>query len=379
MLTARELELIQLVHLRPGITRAEAAAVLSASSGTVTGLVRSLAGRRLLDERPASQSGTRGRPTRMLVPHASGPLVIAGVVSHEAWRLRIGEIGGAALAVETRQHRGMDGAALVSELAAAAQDLAGRFPGRVRGTGLALPGVVRGTVLVDAPLLGWRDLDMGRVAPRGSAPGRDTVLVVGNDASLAAYGEASRGAAKAAGLALHLYLDAGLGGALTHRGSVVSGTLGVGGEFGHMPFGRPDAQCPCGAMGCWVTDVGSLPLARALAERLPHDPVSYAGRVLQRASDGDARALAAVSDLAASLGRGIAGLVNGLDIDVVTLGGWAPDVGRLVPGVLDEAYTGGLMRFRRAEPPPIVSGGLGADAPDTGAAEQVWARLWAVL
>ena len=381
MLTTRELELLRLVHVQPGITRAQAAAALSASSGTVTGLVRSLSEARLLGERPAAPSGARGRPTRRLVAHADGPLVLAGVVSHEAWRLSVVQLGGTIIVTEGRRHDGMDGTALVHELGSSAARLADRFPGRIRGTGLALPGVVRGNVLLDAPLLEWRSLDMRSVAPAkdSSASAVDQVLAVGNDATFAALGEAVRGAAKDAELHLHLYLDAGLGGALTHHGVVVPGALGLGGEFGHMPFGDPTAQCPCGAMGCWTTAVGALPLAQALGEGLPRDAVSYAHRILERARQGNARALEAVADIATSLGRGIAGLVNGLDIDFITLGGWAPEVAELVPGVLTGAYTGGLMRFRRAEPPPLVAGGLGVDAAQTGASEQVWSELWATL
>ena len=71
--------------------------------------------------------------------------------------------------------------------------------------------------------------------------------------------------------------------------------------------------------------------------------------------------------------------MNGLDIDVVTLGGLAPDVAALVPDVLSGAYRDGLMRFRRADPPPVLAGSLGVEAPDIGAAELVWGRLWARL
>lgn len=380
MRSARELELLQLVHARPGVTRAQAATALSASSGTITGLVRKLSEARLLDDEPGDPSGTRGRPTRKLVPHADGPLVLVGVVSHESWTLSVNQLGGTVIATESHSHGVVDGARLVRELGAAARALAARYPGRVRGTGLALPGVVRGSVLVDAPLLSWRSLDLSRVAPREtSGSGANHVFVVGNDATLAALGEAARGAATSAELHLHLYLDAGLGGALTHRGVVVPGARGLGGEFGHMPFGEPTAACPCGAVGCWTTAVGALPLALALSEPLPADAVSYARRVVERARQGDGVAHKAVTRVAASLGRGIAGLVNGLDIDFITLGGWAADIAQLTPDAIGDAYISGLMRFRRADPPPIVAGILGSDAPSEGAAEQVWAELWALL
>ena len=381
-LTVRELELLRLVHARPGITRAQVAATLAASSGTVAGLVRSLSRARLLDERPAPPSGARGRPTRTLIPHADGPLVIAGVVSHASWRLSVVQLGGTIIASERGQHSGVDGELLVQELGRLAAGLADQFPGRIRGTGLAFPGVVRGGVLIDAPLLQWRSLDVSSVAPPpGPAPesAPDRVFVAGNDATFAALGEAARGAAREAELHLHLYLDAGLGGALTHRGAILPGALGLGGEFGHMPFGDPAAHCPCGARGCWTTAVGASPLAEALGEPLPRDAVSYARSVLERARGGDTRAHRAVTAVAVSLGRGIAGLVNGLDIDLVTLGGWAPQVAELAPDALNCAYAGGLMRFRRAEPPPMVVGALGDDAPIAGASEEVWSKVWAIL
>ncbi len=381
-LTARELEVLQLVHARPGITRAQVAATLSASSGTVTGLVRSLKEARLLDELPAAPSGARGRPTCRLMPHPDGPLVIVGVVSHESWRLSVVQLSGTIVAFERGQHDGMDGAHVVQELARFAAGLAKSFPGRIRGTGLAFPGVVRGNVLLDAPLLEWRSLDVGSIAPLSGSPtasASDRVVVVGNDATFAALGEAVRGAAKSAELHLHLYLDAGLGGALTHRGAVVPGALGLGGEFGHMPFGDPSAACLCGATGCWTTAVGAIPLAAALGEPIPRDAVGYARRILERARRGDTRAHDAITAVATSLGRGIAGLVNGLDVDLVTLGGWAPEVAEIAPDALSCAYIEGLMRFRRSEPPPMIPGALGDDAVNVGAAEQVWAKLGAIL
>ena len=381
-LTARELEVLQLVHARPGITRAQVAATLSASSGTVTGLVRSLTRAHLLDEQPAAPSGARGRPTRRLVPHPDGPLVIVGVVSHESWRLSVVQLGGTIVAFDGGQHDGTDGARVVQELGRSAAGLAERFPGRIRGTGLAFPGVVRGSVLLDAPLLNWRSIDLGSIAPPSGSPtdsAPDRVVVVGNDATFAALGEAVRGAARCAELHLHLFLDAGLGGALTRRGAVVPGALGLGCEFGHMPFGDPAAHCPCGATGCWTTAVGAIPLAEALGEPIPRDAVGYAHRILERARRGDTPANHAVTAVAASLGRGIAGLVNGLDVDLVTLGGWAPEVAELAPEALTRAYIEGLMLFRRAEPPPMVPGALGEDAPNVGASEQVWSKLWTIL
>jgi predicted NBD/HSP70 family sugar kinase len=94
-------------------------------------------------------------------------------------------------------------------------------------------------------------------------------------------------------------------------------------------------RCGCGAQGCW-------------------------GLALE----------ADRSDRAAALGRGVAGLVNSLDPDLVTLGGRAAD---LVAGPgFHDAVEAGLMDVRRADPPPVLPAALAADGPLVGAAELVW-------
>jgi predicted NBD/HSP70 family sugar kinase len=369
-LTPRELELLQLAHSRPGLTRAHAATALDAGSGTVTMLTRSLVAARLLEERRAQPTGGRGRPTTELAAHRGGPLVLSGIVDHENWRISAAQIGGEIVAVEGGTHDGQDGAALVDNLREGAAVLLDRFPGRVLGMAVALPGVVQGTRLLDAPFLGYRDVEL-RFAWPGQGP-----FVAGNDATFAALAEARRGAATDAKLHLHLHLDAGLGGAVTAAGEVLVGAQGLGGEFGHMPFGNPALRCPCGAMGCWTTAVGAGALAMALGERLPRDALSYARRVLERAQGGEAPAYLAVAGMAACLGRGIAGLVNGLDADLVTLGGLAPLVAEVAPEALSAALDGGLMRWRRHDPPPIRGAALGDAAVQVGGAEQVWSQLW---
>ena len=368
--TARALELLRLAHAAPGLTRSRAATLLGVTSGTITELVSSLVGARLLDERPVATGG-RGRPTRELLAHADGPLVLSGLVTHEAWRVRAEELGGATVAVREGAHDDSSDR-LVEDLGRATAELIDRYGDRVRGLGVALPGVVRDNLLVHAPLLGWRDVDLRRAWPTG----REGIVLAGNDATLAGLGEARRGAAVGAGLHLHLLIDAGLGGAVTLDGEVLTGTHGLAGEFGHMPFGDPAVECRCGARGCWTTSVGAEALAHELDEKLPADAVTYARHVLDRTDPAARRAVAVV---AASLGSGVAGLVNGLDAGLVTMGGLAPRVVATAPDAFAEAYRAGLMAFRRASAPPVRDAALGDEAPLTGAAEQVWSQLWTSL
>ena len=183
---------------------------------------------------------------------------------------------------------------------------------------ISVPGTVAGTLLTQASSLGWHDIDLGSLWPRDRS-GRS--LVVGNDASFAAVAEARKGSASEARTSLHLFMDAGIGGALVERGRLLLGASGMAGEFGHLPFGDPGLACGCGASGCWNTALEPAALARALGQEAPAEGVSYFRAVLAQAAAGGAPERAALAVLARSLGRGAAGLVNALDPDVVTVGG----------------------------------------------------------
>jgi predicted NBD/HSP70 family sugar kinase len=160
-------------------------------------------------------------------------------------------------------------------------------------------------------------------------------------------------------------VEVGVGGTLVVDGRPVRGATGAGGEFGHLPFGDRTLRCPCGALGCWDLTVDGRALARHLGEPPPSDPRAYALAVLART---DPAATAAVERTAESLGRGVAGLVNALDPEVVTLGGLAAPLRAAAPGAFADAFSDGLMTFRRAAPPPLHPAALGDDAALHGAA-----------
>jgi predicted NBD/HSP70 family sugar kinase len=369
--TTRSTELLRLVHTRPGITRADAARTLGVGTGAATEVVARLGQASLVAEAPARPSGARGRPTTVLLPHPAGPVIAAAALTHEAWRVDVVELGGGTLETRRGGHDGRDADAVVATVAATVAALRRRYGERLRGLGISAPGTVSRRMVLDASTRDWHDVDLTRAWP-GPPPTPREVLVAGNDATLAAAAESRRGAAVGALVALHLRVEAGLGGAVVDGGKVLVGALGAAGEFGHMPFGDPAVVCPCGARGCWGTSVDGSALARLLGRPSPPDAVTYARRII--AADGAAERRA-VRIAATALGRGIAGLVNGLDPDLVTLGGVGADLLAAAPAELDAAYRAGLMGFRRAVPPPVLPAALGDDGPIAGAAEEAWDAL----
>jgi predicted NBD/HSP70 family sugar kinase len=363
--TTRSTELLRIAHARPGVTRAEAAKLVGVGTGAATEIVGRLSQASLLAEAPAAPSGSRGRPTTLLVPHPAGPLVLAAAITHEAWRIDVVELGGTALTSVGAPHAGGGWDAVAAAVTAAIASLRLGYGDRLRAMGLSVPGTVSPDLRLDASSLGWHDVDLTILWP-------GPVLVAGNDASLAAAAESTRGAAVGATVALHLRIEGGLGGAVVDQGRVLRGARGAGGEFGHMPFGDPSVVCPCGARGCWGTAVDGTAMARLLDRPAPPDPVTYARRLIASSSPAERDA---VHRVAAALGRGIAGLVNGLDADLVTLGGIGVDLLAAAPDEIDAAYRSGLMKVHRSAPPPVRPAALGDDGPLAGAGEEAWSRL----
>jgi predicted NBD/HSP70 family sugar kinase len=373
--------LLAAVHDRPGIARTLAARQLGMPSGFAAETTARLVASDLLTERPAPPTGSRGRPTTSLYPHPRGPLVAVAAIAHETWRVAAVQLGGTVIASAERPHRRTEHEVLTA-VTAELSSLHRRFGLRIQAVAVAVPGTVAGHRLVHAPNLGWHELDLSVLWPHhgpgeSRGPGEDS-FIAGNDATFAAIAESRRGAAVGAGTMLHLFMDAGIGGAIIEGGRAVLGAGGMAGEFGHMPFSDPAQHCRCGAYGCWNTSLDGHALARALGEPPPEDEVSYLRGALHGAlaggRDQPGPALEALAGLACSLGRGAAGLVNALDPHVVTVGGLGRELLEVAGEHAARAYRAGLMAFR-VSPPPLIPAQLGDGAPLVGAAEQAFSQM----
>ncbi len=349
------------VRREPGITRAAMARRLNLSSGSATEITARLRDLCLLTETPAPVQG-RGRPTTILEPHPSGPLVLAVELRQEDWRCAVATLDGRVHPYESGRHGDRNPHVVLAALAGAIDRARQRFGDRIRVVSLAVAGTVRDAHLVQASTLGWGPVDLA-----GLTNGANLPLLLGNDATLAGVAEARTGSATGAGTALHLLVEVGVGGTLIVDGHPVTGTGGAGGEYGHVPLGDRSLRCPCGARGCWDLEVDGRALARHLGDPPPADPRTYLLRVLDRAPQ-DPEARRAVGIVASALATGIAGLVNAHDPKVVTLGGLARPLRAAALSEFSAAYTGGLMTFRRAHPPPVLDATHGDDGALHGAA-----------
>lgn len=334
-------------------------------SGFAAETITRLAALELLTEQPAPPTGSRGRPTTSLHPHPHGPLAAVADISHETWNVAAVQLGGGRVESVSRSHQ-RDQAQVLAAVAGALDSLRRQYGDRIRATAIAVPGTVVGSQLVQAPNLGWNEVDLSPLWPRYDP---DCPFLPGNDATFAAIAEYHRGAATGAGTLLHLYMDAGVGGAVIEGGRALLGATGMAGEFGHMPFGDPALRCRCGAAGCWNTSLDGHAVARALRQPAPDDEVSYTRHVIAAARAGQAGELSAVQSVARSLGRGAAGLANAFDPHIITVGGVGRDLLSVAGEQVAAAYRDGLMQFRASPPPALIPAHLTDDAPLIGAAE----------
>ncbi|GAB4002427.1 ROK family transcriptional regulator [Glycomyces albus] len=356
------LDMLRLVRARPGVTRAEAARSLGISSGSATEICTRLRDLELLSEEPAPPSG-RGRPTTVLRAHPSGPLGVAVDIRHADWRVAAVDMEGRLSDVATGRHRDRSPGAVLADLRAASEELSERHGRRLRAVSVAATATVQHERIAQASGLGWQNFEIEPLLP-------GVPQTLQNDATLAGLAEARR--SNPDQVVLYLHIEVGIGGVFVDRGRAVTGAFGAGGEFGHLPFGDPALTCPCGARGCWDIAVDGRAMARGRGVPEPDDPRAYAAATLANPAP-DARA--AVTACAVRLGSGVAGLVNALDPEAVVFGGLATMLHREAPEALEEAYAAGLMRFRRAAPPPLRYSSLGDDGPLLGAAESAFDQI----
>jgi predicted NBD/HSP70 family sugar kinase len=369
---SRSAQIVRAVHATPGVSRAQLTRELGISSGLAADLVGQLQGRRLVAESPAAASGRRGRPTLQLGAHPRGPLAGVAMIGHETWTASTIELGGG-IHKRLEGRHGRDVEAVCAEVREALGEVCSPVLDRVRAVAVSVPGIVTDQRLLEAPNLGWRDLDLADLLLCGELRSRPFLL--GNDANLAALGESRRGAAIEIGTSLHIYMHSGIGGALISDGALLTGARGMAGEFGHLPFGPKARRCRCGALGCWNTLLDGPAFARALGCSESADEISLIASALAAAAERPGRERTVARRVGEALGRGIAGLVNALDPDVVILSGLAPRLHAVASGAIDAGYARGLMGTRSQVPVALIAGSLGEEAPLVGAGEQAFARI----
>lgn len=367
------------VHRDGAVTRAELTQRLGLSRSTIGALVADLTDRGLVEESVPSGGPRAGRPSHVVGPHSRGPFVVAADLDVTHLTMAAVGIGGTVLyrhmvpfgpepATPEQVSR------LIIETVPVLQQRVGRSEPPV-AIGVSVPGTVdRHWGMVGfAPNLGWRNSPFGQLLAELATP--HLPVVIGNDADLALLAEHSRGAARGCDDVVYLIGRVGVGAGIIANGLPLRGHDGHAGEIGHIVVDASGPSCHCGNRGCLETYVGEAALlALAGRDEPPSDLV--VNEVFDAARAGDERSLAAVRQVAESLGRGLASIVNTLNPHRVLLGGSLSHV----LDIAGDAVSKNLDRYALDAPglsAQLYQPAFGSDSALLGAAEIAFASLLA--
>ncbi|QGV81468.1 ROK family transcriptional regulator [Streptomyces ficellus] len=361
-------------------TRAAVAARVGLTRAAVSSLVEQLLAGGFLTERGKTFSGQAGRPGTALRAAATGPAGLGVEINVDYVSVCVVDLAGAdrVRLTEHLDNRNVPpGEVLERAARIAARTLTSAAGQELDAVGvrLALPGLVSGGTVRQAPNLGWNRVAAEDLFGRALAALRPErpALPVGsdNEANAAAVAELWFGAgAQREPVRGFLYLsgEIGVGGAIVVDGELLRGAHGFAGEIGHVVVDPQGPVCRCGSRGCLEQYAGQAALLRGagLDEAAGVPGVTELER---RALDGDGRTVAALESAGRMLGLVVSGAVNLLDPEAVVLGGiyrplmpWlGPAVNRELSGrVVSGLWPRGGTRLRASSPSGDAARGAAA-------------------
>lgn len=246
----------------------------------------------------------------------------------------------------------------------------------ILGVGIGVPGPVMGDgTVIQCVNLGWKSINVAEKL--GALLGLK--VKVGNDANVAALGEAWQGGGKGFQDVVMVTLGTGVGGGIILDEKILTGTKGAAGEIGHILVNYEEpVACNCGKHGCleqYASATGIVKEAKRILEASKEpsalrsiDPLT-AKDIFDWAKKGDTLAVEAVNQLCRYLGIALSHVAAVIDPEVFVIGGGVSKAGTILTEKISKYYDDCVMLalknkvFRLAE--------LGNDAGIYGSAKMV--------
>ncbi|HVQ36855.1 MAG TPA: ROK family transcriptional regulator, partial [Pyrinomonadaceae bacterium] len=215
----------------------------------------------------------------------------------------------------------------------------------IAGIGVSLPGLVDNQAgkFISSVVLPWRDVPIVEWLRESTG----LPVIIDNSARCGALAEIWHSKSHYAHVRNLLYVSvsSGLACGVVIDGSLYRGGTNAAGQFGHIPIDFNGPECRCGQRGCWdlyASDNATIARYKNLPGATARRGVTMR-RIVKLVESGDPAATQAVSDTARYLGIGIAGLVNGLDPEVVTIGGEITKSWSLVEPIIAQELSRNLL------------------------------------
>ncbi|MBO4605366.1 MAG: ROK family protein [Bacteroidales bacterium] len=158
-------------------------------------------------------------------------------------------------------------------------------------------------------------------------------VTIENDSRAMTYGEYMNLGQGREKDVIFVNLSWGLGMGMILEGKLFYGKSGFSGEIGHFPVLTNNLICRCGKVGCLETGASGSALHRMITERLREGrksslaPIYEANGdlhlkdILKAVEEEDVLAIEGIEEVGATLGRGLAGVINIFNPGLVIIGG----------------------------------------------------------
>lgn len=331
--TARNINrriILSLLRDRGPVSRADLARLMEIPRGMITSLVNDLLAEGLVVEGDTA-STRRGRKPTLLHLRSRDRLAVGVDIRASRTTLQLCDFAGRPVASREFETPGCPDE-LVSRVAAVVDDVRGEAEGAaaLEGIGVVVPGMVdaRTGMVLNAPTLGWRDVDLGGALEESLG----LPVYVDRDAVACAMARMWLESGPEGGTRdlVYLIVSEGVGTGLVVNGQPVRGRSFTAGEFGHVPLDLDGPACSCGGRGCmeaFVSDPATVAryrrreLATAGSSSTHHRGLPGVRGLVDLARAGDDDAREALEVTGQYLGVGLSAIINALNPAWIIVGG----------------------------------------------------------
>lgn len=363
-----ERSLLEYLRKHGPTSRAQLARVTGLSKPTVSQALAGLEQAGLVQPMGRSMSSKGGRMAILYQPNPEAGYVV-GVDVGRGWvRGAVANLAGKIIMRGNEPNTAQSASALVELINLLARNLVARAElswSQVVHAVIGTPGVFdkqSGRVLFSSNLPEWGK--HGLLIDLQAALGLS--LSVENDANLASLGERSFGWGAKASTFVYLMIGTGVGMGIVLNGTLYRGSRGAAGEIGFLPFGPDEClqstqNMSDSYLGMFEETTSAEGIVRQ-AQQLGLPALLSAKQIFDAASQGDATALAVITQEGQRLAPAIAAITAILDPELIVLGGGIGQRCELLRKPLEDRLAA-LTPLR----PPIVVSKLGDDAVLLGA------------
>jgi predicted NBD/HSP70 family sugar kinase len=362
---------LELIRFRQPLSRVELARLSGLQPSTVSDIVEQLLGEGWICE-GAIVRPPRGRPSTML--QVSDRLVTFAIdIRPDRAIVAVIDLAGRFLSRETVMIVA-DADEFLRRLVRAMRTLQRKHADKTfEGIGVSVPGRVQPETqqILLAPNLHWQQKDIRRVLERSFK----VQVELENDANSCLLAESWYGRLEGVRNAVLVAVSEGIGAAILSEGQIHSGFNGMAGEFGHISMDPNGPRCGCGGRGCWEMLAASPAALRAYrtANRRTGSKVRAKDiySLLRLADEEDTAAIAAITQQAKALGRGLRLIMATISPEVILITGELTSSWQRFGPIVQAEMEAGVLA---GSAPHLTTAGDGADARLLGAAAVLMQR-----